>query len=967
MDLHEFELRYKAYIWLNNKFHLGRKKEELINLVKISDQGIPDRKIQEITPDELKKITLQTYSNYKREFLKKSEKKNITDIDKTFTLKEYIERLEYELKVIKEMWFNSYFLIVSDFVQRSKQNHIIVWPWRWSWAWSLLAWLIQITDINPLPYGLLFERFLNPARITMPDFDIDFEDQLREEVIKYVTEKYGNDKVCAIWTYMTMATKAAFKDAARALWVPFDKSNFITNMLPEGKKLKEILEISAEENYELYTQIENDPNIKKALQFGEKLEWNLRQLWVHACGIIIAPDPITTYSAIQYVKDDPKLGIVSQYAGPTTESLWLLKMDFLWLRNLSVIKNCIRIITKKYELENKKLPKIFQDFRKSSEFHPPLNEKHTFDKVFKIGNTTGIFQFESAGMRKNLIALEADSINDLTAMNALYRPWPMESIPNYIERKHWREKIFYMQAELKRTLIEKYDETVAQEEEKKLIEDLDPIMNVTYGIAVYQEQLMFLVQAMAGFSLAEADILRRGVGKKKKEVIEQVKKEFIKKSKSYRNYKEETAIFIYEKMIEPAASYSFNKSHSVCYSIIAYQTAYLKAHFPIEFYASLIRSVEEDTDELSNYIYEAQLQWIEILTPDISQSFNHVAAINNKIRLWFLWIKWIGREIGEFIQEERKAHGAYTNFEDFLKRCHSIVNKKSIESLTKAGAFDEFADRNTILHNINQVLERAKWSQTMSMGLFGEEEMTKTLKFSQNYNTNNQEKMLMEYDVFKTFVSIHPLDGLYQYLKKFSFISQFKNVENYGPFEIIGYIKSIQRARKKWFFLKIEDVSNQIEIFVKDILDFKKFDILIINWYKGRGVSFDKIIKTSREQLIQEAWKKYDPHMTITKVKKLRLWEDLKALYNHNHSLDEKLPKEDMNNIKDNDTKDNDTKNNNTKTNNFLLAEKIEDIQKTWKIIKVHPWNIPITIGWKDFSIDSIGLQQLQDILKSIQ
>jgi len=957
MQIHEFELRYRAYQGLKFRLWLDWDQDMIMNLVQITDKWIPNDKIQKLSTEELHKITIQTYSNFKNNFLLKAKEKKIDNENSTFTLKEYIERLEYELKVIKEMWFNSYFLIVADFIGRAKQNKIIVWPWRGSWAGSILARLIQITDINPLPFWLLFERFLNPARVSMPDFDVDFEDELREDVIKYVTKKYWYEKVCAIGTYMKMATKAAFKDAARTIGIPFDRSNYVTNMIPESIKLNAIND-APETPDELKSLIDSDEQIEKAMKFWAKLEWNLRQLWVHACWVIIAPKNISSYSATQYIKDNSELWLVSQFDWPTLESLWLLKMDFLWLRNLSVIKNCIRIITKRYEKEKKELPLIFQEFRDTAEFHPPLNEKHTFEKVFQIANTTGIFQFESTWMRKNLIALEADSINDLVAMNALYRPWPMEFIPNYIERKHWREKIIYMQQELRIELNKKYSAEVANEEERKLIEDLDPIMNVTYGIAVYQEQLMFLVQAMAGFSLAEADMLRRWIWKKKKEVIEQLKKEFIKKWEIHRKYKPETSKFIYEKMIEPAASYSFNKSHSVCYSYIAYQTAYLKAHFPIEFYAALIRSVEEDPDEMSHYIYEAQAQGIELLSPNINESFNHIAVIDEKIRLWFLWIKWIWFDIWEFIQEERKKNWKFTNLEDFLKRCESIINKKTVESLAKSWAFDEFADRMTIFKNTEQVIERAKWSQTMSMWLFGGQEVANKLTFTKKYKTEMKDKMLMEYDVFKTFVSVHPLDGLYKHLKKFSFISQFINIENFWPFETIWYIKEIQRARKKWFFLKIEDASSQIEFFVKDILDLKKFDIIIIKGYKWRWVSLEKMTRTSREKLIKEAWNNYDPKMSITEVKRIRVWEDLKSLYANNEQLEKDKKIEIVKEkpwIKKEIIIEQKT--------NFSLPENIQKIKQILDIINKHKWNKKIKIWEKTFSVNEEAYNIIKEIL----
>jgi DNA polymerase-3 subunit alpha len=386
------------------------------------------------------------------------------------------------------------------------------------------------------------------------------------------------------------------------------------------------------ENEELKNLYESDDKVKNAIEYGDALTGNMRQLGVHACGIIIAPEQVIQYTPTQYNKENDHT-IVSQYDGPTLEYIGLLKMDFLGLRNLSIIKNCIKIIKARSEKEGTSLPEMFQHFLDTMSFDPPLDDAYTYEKVFKEGDTTGIFQFESAGMRRFLIQLEPTKIDNIVAMAALYRPGPMEFIPSYIERRHGREEIEYLYTDLREELTKKYGVEVAEEERRKLIEDLDPIMKDTYGIAVYQEQLMFLVQSMAGFSLGEADLLRRGIGKKKREIIEEMKKKFIERGAEFRNYKPETTTQIYEKMIEPAAQYSFNKSHAVCYAVIAYQTAYLKAYHPLEFYAALIRSVEEDTDTQSFYISEIQQHGIVVLAPDVNESFNHVAAINDVVRI----------------------------------------------------------------------------------------------------------------------------------------------------------------------------------------------------------------------------------------------------------------------------------------------------------------------------------------------
>lgn len=947
MDINEFELRYRAFKWLNFKFNIGRDNDTILQLTKITNKWTSSKKLQDITPEELHEITIQTYTDFKKQIIQTyQDTKDISNQTLDFSISAYIERLEYELKVIKEMWFNWYFLIVSDFVRRAKKNNIVVWPWRGSGAGSLLARVIRITDIDPLPYGLLFERFLNPARISMPDFDIDFEDTQRFKVIEYVQQKYWIDKVSFIWTFMQMASKAAFKDAARTLWVPFDRSNQISAIIPDKTSLSDIIN-SQDNNDELKSIYNSDPKIKQSLDFGAKLEWNMRQLWIHACWIIISPQNVTAYTPTQYIKED-ETTIVSQYDWPTLEMIWLLKMDFLWLRNLSVIKNCIKIIKKKHEKENQELPDIFKDFFDNTTFQPPIDDKYTYDKVFKQWDTTGIFQFEWSWMRKFLIKLEPNSINDLVAMNALYRPWPMEFIPTYIDRKHWKEQVNYMHPELKEILTKEYwDETIIQEW-TKLEEDLKPIMNLTYWIAVYQEQLIFLVQAMAWFSLAEADMLRRAVGKKKKDVIEKLKKEFIKRCKEYKKYKKETAQFIYEKMIEPAAFYSFNKSHSVCYAMIAYQTAYLKAHYPVEFYAALIRSVEEDTDELSNYINETQQHWINVLSPNINHSFNHVAAISDDIRLWFFCIKWLWFEIWEFIQEERKKNWPFADLEDFLKRCQQIINKKSLEWLIKSWALDDFYDRGTLLQNTEYILDRTKWSQNLDQWLFWMETMITKLDIKNPQVTPMMDRLMMEQEVFKSFVSGNPLDWLYPYLKKFSFISQFQNIENFWPFIITGYIKEIQRAKKKWFFIKIEDISTQIEIFTKDTLDFKKFDILIISGYKWRSISIDKIIKTSHDLLVKQAWEKYDPKMTVVKAKWLRFGEAKKAF---EQAKIEEIPEEPIEEVVEEENL------------SFKLPDKIEKINEMINIINQYKWDIQVQVWNKEVFLNPEWLRKIQALL----
>ncbi len=843
-----------------------------------------EKSLQNISPEELKILTKKTYTSYKQWYINEHNKfhDNFPKDKFYYPLSEYIERLEYELKVIKEMWFHTYMLVVSDFTTWAKNNNIMVWPWRWSGAWSLLAYVIAITDVNPFAYDLLFERFLNPARISMPDFDIDFEDTLREKVVQYVTDKYGHDKVCAIGTYMKLATKAAFKDAARAIGIPFEKSNQITNLMGEIKSLKDITNKQDEVNEELKILYDQDKYIKESIDQWADLEWNLRQLWVHACGVIISPDPITDHIPTQIISKWKENALVSQFDGPTLEYIGLVKMDFLWLRNLSVIKNCIKILQAKYRSEWDSLSQhaeyyredktLFDDFLWTMSFNPDMNNQDVFKKVFMTGDTTWIFQFEWEGIRKFLIDLKPNHINDLVAMNALYRPGPLEFIPTYIKRKHWEERIEYMLPELIQILNDQYQSPeIIWEEKRKLEEDLSPIMWLTYGIAVYQEQLMFLVQSMAWFSLPEADLLRRWIGKKKKEVIEQLKKEFIIRAESYKQYKPETSKFIYEKMIEPAASYSFNKSHAVCYAHIAYQTWYLKARYPVEFYASLLRSVEEDTDKLWLFIDEIQLHNIIILPPHINKAYNHIAAVEDTIVMWFYACKGIGYEIGEMIEQERKNNGIFISLGNFLERCPHVANKRILESLIKSWSFDERHDRNSLLLNINTLLDWHKTTESLDMGLFWWLSDSQELILQQTTTTTIVERCKYDMEIFKNMISWHPLDGLYLYCKKFWFIDQYKKSQDPCQFEVAVMIKKITRAKKKWFFIMVEDITDSFEFFVKELLDLKIYDILIISGFKSRNRWIDTMIKVSIEKFIEQAIKsgKFDPQWTVAKV---RVW-----------------------------------------------------------------------------------------------
>ncbi len=953
MDIRAFELRRKAYTWLSRYFCTSRNEEETFSLVQMKNAWKLTKSLQQSSLDELWQATRETYTDHKKEILSKSTSL-IPASQKSQA--EYIERLEYELKVIDEMEYNTYFLVVQDYINWARENSIVVGPGRGSCAWSLLAYVIWITDLDPLEYDLLFERFLNPWRISMPDIDTDFEDTLREVVIDYIKQKYGTENVANIGTFMTMAAKAAFKDVARVMGVNFEQSNKISSLITD----KTIAD-SLKSNDDLKALIDQDDRIKNTLLIAQKLEGTVRQTGVHACGMIIAPSAVTNYSPIQY---PPKSGgwdlrdetrTVAQFDGHSVEEIGLLKMDLLWLRNLSIIKNCIKIIRAKAKKDKKELPEMLATFSTTMLFHPPLDDQYTYKKIFHTGDTSGVFQFESDGMKNWLKKLKPTVFDDIIAMGALYRPGPMEFIPHYVERKHGIQQVRYIEQDLVQELSNRYGEAIMEQEKEKLTHDLQPFMEITYGIAVYQEQLMRIVQAMAWFSLAEADNLRKWVGKKIREVIEKIKGEFIARAQAYRDYKPQTAQWVYEKMIEPAADYSFNKSHAACYAYISFQTAYLKAHYPIEFHAALLRSVEEEIDKLAKFIDEILLQWYTIKSPDVNTSFEHVAAVDDAIQLWFKTIKGVGSEVAQALEQEVRTRGPYTGLTDFLKRTGPFLKKKSLESLIKAGALDRFGDRYTLLGNIDELLARVKHASQPQTWFFDTLMMDDSaLQLTPVASPGLLSLFAYEHEVFGTLISGHPFDGLYDYLKqKVNFISMFKDRENYGEFKIICFIKEINRGMKWGYFMQIEDISGTMELYLQDKLDLAPFDIIHIQGFKWmRAPKIDKIIGLSLEQLREQASKSnlYRPEVSVMSVRKERI---------QTPPPQQQTPPVSPLQI----TKKSAPLEKSMSTTTFETPDALHLITQIPSILKAHPGNIAITIGKLEVQVDENGLSQIQKLL----
>lgn len=712
---------------------------------------------------------------------------NIPDNMTEETYKEIIERLEYELSVIEKTKFSSYFLIVQDLVNWAKNEGIIVGPGRGSAGGSLVAYLLNITDVDPIKYKLLFERFLNPERISMPDIDLDFADTRRDEVIQYVKEKYGEKRVAQIITFGTMAARAAIRDCGRALGYPYDYCDKVAKLIPMLTSLDKSLE-TVPELKDLYT---NDTQATKLLDYSKKLEGVARHASTHACGTVISAGDLDEFMPIQFASQDDRT-VITQYEMHGVEDLGLLKMDFLGLKNLTIIENALKIIEKvhKIKLDTKTFP---------------LDDKLSYE-LFQKGNTTGIFQFESAGMKRYLKQLKPTEFEDLIAMVALYRPGPMDWIPDYIAGKHGKKKIKYIHPKL------------------------EPILNQTYGVAIYQEQVMQIARDLAGFTLAEADVLRKAVGKKIKELLIEQKKKFINGCVA-NNIKKEIAQKIFN-FIEPFAGYGFNRSHAACYAMIAYQTAFLKAHYPTEFMASLLTADQENTDRVSIEISECDKMGIDVLPPDVNESFATFAVVPNtkNIRFALTAIKNLGHNVIERIIEERKANGngKYKNLDDFLRRVSSKdLNKKALESLAKSGALDKFSERKKILANMETILEYTKnlkrandSGQTDLFGSVNSKNSTSPeVKLDDIEPATKTEKLSWEKELLGLYISEHPVDEYKDYLENHKFlikdIKERKSGDSIKLGGIITKTKSIiTKSNESMMFVQIDDGKDTIEAIV---------------------------------------------------------------------------------------------------------------------------------------------------------
>ncbi len=703
--------------------------------------------------------------------------------------KEREERLSYELGVIEKTGFAAYFLIVADFVNWAKAQGIIVGPGRGSAAGSLVAYLLNITNIDPLKYDLLFERFLNPERISMPDIDLDFADTRRDEVLRYVEDKYGKEHVAQVITFGTMAARVAVRDVGRVLDMSYTFCDRIAKLIPMFKILDEALEAEPE----LKTLYDTDGEAKLLIDTAKKLEGVVRHTSTHACAVVITPEPLVTYTPLQYASSGDAT-VVTQYEMHAIEDLGLLKMDFLGLKNLSILEEALNIVKRTRGIE------LAIDAM-------PLDDEKTYE-LLKKGETTGVFQLESSGMKRYLRELKPTEFEDIIAMVALYRPGPMDFIPDFILGKHGKKKAAYLHPKL------------------------EPILELTHGIVVYQEQLMRMARDLAGFTLGETDVLRKAVGKKIASLLAQQKEKFIEGCVS-QGIERSIARKIFE-FVEPFARYGFNKSHAACYGLIAYQTAYVKANYPEEFMAALLTADQHNTDRITIEIEECRRMGLEILPPSITESYKGFTVVaaegegHAKIRFGLAAIKNVGEQVIEAIIEEREKNGAFASLADFLERVKSKdLNKKSLESLIKAGALDAYADRGTLLANLERILqfirEVKNERESGQHSLFGREHTIARLRLEKAPPLEEQEKLQWERELLGMYVSAHPYDALAEKLR--GVVVSLKTIVEAPPkvkkkqqLPFSGIVQSskrvITRTGEPMLFVALEDGSTSIEVVV---------------------------------------------------------------------------------------------------------------------------------------------------------
>ncbi len=756
------------------------------------------------------------------------------------------ERLDYELNIVHDMGFIDYFLIVWDFIKYAKDNDIPVGPGRGSGAGSIAAYCLEITDIDPIRYNLLFERFLNPERVSMPDFDIDFCYERRQEVIDYVVRKYGRDRVCQIVTFGTLAAKNAIRDVGRALDLPYSKVDVVAKLVPN--ELNITISDALVKSSDLKKMYNEDPEIRNLLDLAKAVEGLPRHTSMHAAGVIISNAPVDEYVPLSCAADG---SVTTQFNMTECEHLGLLKMDFLGLRTLTVIKDAENFVNKNKKPGEKKFS--IKDI--------PYDDKNVFEMISQA-KTEGVFQLESKGMTGFMKELKPSSIEDVIAGISLYRPGPMDFIPKYIKGKQDRASITYD------------------------CEALKPILETTYGCIVYQEQVMQIVRDLAGYSYGRSDLVRRAMAKKKADVMAKERENFVHGNKEENvpgceanGISADVANHIYDEMTD-FAKYAFNKAHAACYAVVSYQTAYLKYYYPVEFMAALMTSIMDNTSKVTDYMYTCKKMGVSVLPPDVNESGVGFSVRGRSIRYGLSAIKGVGRQIVEDIENERKAGGQFTSLKDFVKRCIPIgVNKRTVENLIKAGAFDSLPGTRKQLLQVYQIImddaaAEHKKEITGQMSFFDflepEEREAMETPLPDVGEFGKDELLAYEKEVLDLYVSGHPLENYIDIMKKHcdTTTADMKADEETGEIKVtdgqnvtIGGVitvvtRKVTKNNQTMAFVTIEDIYGVCEIIVFP-RDFEKNRKLLVTdekvMIKGR-ISIDeergaKIILSEIERL----------------------------------------------------------------------------------------------------------------------
>ncbi|MBE3587682.1 MAG: DNA polymerase III subunit alpha [Thermoanaerobacteraceae bacterium] len=742
------------------------------------------------------------------------------------------QRLEYELQIIRQMGYSAYFLIVWDFIHYARQNGIPVGPGRGSAAGSLVSYVLGITNLDPLKYGLLFERFLNPERVSMPDVDVDLCFERRGEVINYVTRKYGADHVAQIATFGTMAARAAIRDVGRALNMSYGEVDRVAKLVPA--ELHITIEKALQDSSELRELYQRDPRIKRLIDTAALLEGMPRHASTHAAGVVITREPLTHYLPLYKTADSP---LTTQFAKDQVEELGLLKMDLLGLRTLTVIADTLKLIRQNGG------PDINID-------EIPLDDPQTFALLCR-GEGSGVFQLESSGMRAILKELRPEVFEDIVALVALYRPGPLGSgmVDDFIKNKHGEKKVTYLHPKL------------------------EPILKDTYGVILYQEQVMRIASDLAGFTLGEADLLRRAMGKKKPEIIAGLRSQFVEGA--VKNGVDAGVAGQIFDLMEYFAGYGFNKSHSAAYALVAYQTAYLKANYPAEYMAALLTSVRDNTDKVSAYVEECRRMGLTVLPPDVNESRESFTVVDGKIRFGLAAIKNVGLGAVEAIIRSREKDGPFTSFADFCRRLDArVINRRVLENLIKSGALDSLGHhRAQLMAAIDSGLALAQqsqrersngqlslldvWGDTMS------EELTLTMPRVKKFNRS--EMLSLEKEALGLYISGHPLEDYRQVLQEETSVAvaELSDGEQEGPVTVGGMLTGLKRIVTRrgepMAFGTLEDLTGNIEVvfFPRIYQQYGKFiqpdTVLLIRGNLNRNDESIKIIAEEVAPLNRQA------------------------------------------------------------------------------------------------------------------